>query len=156
MKPLDLGYQKIDMCLNFCMLYYLDEILYKEIFILLLLFELVLQCYSCNYQFKYLQDGQIRNTDTIWRQTLFHTDKNINYLFITNGYTDRLFLLVYSRNDENCPLLSGIVDGTNYTQVYDGLCLSVYSRDEGNRSLHMSVMAIKVFNISNAMQISTR
>jgi hypothetical protein len=42
MKPLSLGYSKINMCLNFYMLYYLDEILYKEIFILLLLFELVL------------------------------------------------------------------------------------------------------------------
>jgi hypothetical protein len=26
MKPLDLGYQKIDMCPNFCMLYYLKNI----------------------------------------------------------------------------------------------------------------------------------
>ena len=25
MKPLGLGYQKIDMCLNFCMLYYLEN-----------------------------------------------------------------------------------------------------------------------------------
>ena len=26
MKPLDLGYQKINMCPNFCMLYYLENI----------------------------------------------------------------------------------------------------------------------------------
>jgi hypothetical protein len=36
---------------------FIDEILYKEIFILLLLCELVLLCCAYNYQFKYLHDG---------------------------------------------------------------------------------------------------
>ena len=130
-------------------------------------------------------------------------------LFITHGYTDGLFLSIYSRGKGKCspspwhwswnklhigtlmlyffryilkvkgivPLLSGTVRGTNYKRVYrrsifvdifhrrwelfpfslalfmeqithgytEGLFLSVYSRGKGNCSLHMSVIAIKVF-----------
>jgi len=43
----------------------------KEIFILLLWCELVLLCCVCNYEFKYLQDEHIKNTNIIWHQTLF-------------------------------------------------------------------------------------
>ena len=59
-------------------------------------------CHTCNYQFKYLQNERIRNTNIIWYQTLFHTNENTDDLFITHRYTDRLCLSVYSSNDGNC------------------------------------------------------
>ena len=36
---------------------FIGKILYKEVFILLLLCELVLLCCACSFQFKYLQAG---------------------------------------------------------------------------------------------------
>jgi hypothetical protein len=35
----------------------IDEILNREVFILLLLCELLLLCYTSSFQFKYMQDG---------------------------------------------------------------------------------------------------
>jgi hypothetical protein len=74
----------------------------KEKFILLLCCELVLLCCVCNCEFKYLQDGYIENTNTICHQTLLYTDGNTDRLYITYGYTDKIYLSVYSRDHGNC------------------------------------------------------
>jgi hypothetical protein len=74
----------------------------KEIFILLLWCELVLLCCVCNCEFKYLQDEYIKNTNIIWNQKLFYTDRNNDRLYIIWGYTSGMCLSVYSNDYENC------------------------------------------------------
>ena len=44
----------------------------------------------------------IGNINIIWHQTLFYTDKNTDKLYITYGYTDRMYLLVYFIDHGNC------------------------------------------------------
>ena len=119
----------------------------KEKFILLLCCELVLLCCVCNCEFKYLQDGYIGNTNTICHQTLLYTDGNTDRLYITYGYTDKIYLSVYSRDHENCSpspwhysrysLHTGIPTECVRWYILEtmGICLSVYSKDHENCSL---------------------
>jgi hypothetical protein len=111
----------------------------------------VLLCCVCIYEFKYLHNGWIKNTNKIWHHTLFYTNKNINKLYITYRYTERMYSSVYSKDHENyspSPLALFTVFITyGYT---NGICPSVYSRDHGNYvpsplyyswcSLHMGIL----------------
>jgi len=76
--------------------------------------ELVLLCYVCYSDFKYLQDGYIKNLDTIWQQKLFCIDENIDGLVKYKRYSDELSLSVYSREHWNCSLLTNIVHCVQY------------------------------------------
>jgi hypothetical protein len=51
-------------------LFYVILLLYKEVVLLC-----CVTCVCC-YDFKYLQDGYIRNTNTIWQHKLFFTNGN--------------------------------------------------------------------------------
>jgi hypothetical protein len=67
-------------------------------FVILLLYtKLMLLYHVCCCNFKYLPDGYMRNTYTIWQQNFFYTDENTDGLQTTIRYTNKLSLLVYYR-----------------------------------------------------------
>jgi len=74
----------------------------KKYFFLLLWCELVLLCCVCNCEFKYLQDEYIKNTNIIWHQTLFYTNRNNDRSYIIWGYISGICLSVYSSDYGNC------------------------------------------------------
>jgi hypothetical protein len=103
-----------------------------------------LLCCVCSCEFKYLQDEEIGNTNTIWHHIMFYIDG----MYITHGYTDGMFLSIFFRELWDCSLLNALIIIVHYTWVYqhnvytDIVCLSVFSRELWDCSLLNALIII--------------